>query len=266
MTLPAAATYTVCYRTNETWQTLTPTFTVPAQNAATVALDALYTATNGASWTYNEYWGSAQPVCSWYGIRCNSADEITGIFLSNNNLDGALPTAFFLASYFKTILDLKLDGNSITGPIPDEIGLFRNLRHFDIGFNAGLTGAPPVTLLSCALQTLYASNSGLSGNIPHELTLLTRQWFNQPTLYAEPAPADIPFCPVYELVCSDIGSTDVGVSQCGNTDITEEECEVMGCCFNIQAPLTFGGTACFTKKPLQAADYPTCEAVTCSLS
>lgn len=259
LTLPAAGTYTVCYRTNTTWNTLAGSLVVPAQNDARTALTALYTSTTGAGWTFTENWLDAgKSVCLWYGVRCNAANEVTGVFLSGNNLVGPLPLAFFRAIYFNTITELKLDMNGLTGSIPPEIGLFRKLQHFDIGFNANLTGSVPVSLLSCSLFTFYCSNTGLTGNVPHSLTLMTRQWYNMTTLAAQPAPFDAPFCPVHDLICSDIGSTDSGVSQCGNTGITEAECLVQGCCYNIQAPLTFGGTSCFTKKPRQAAAYPTC--------
>ena len=55
------------------------------------ALMFLYRSTRGDYWTNNSGWNTSDPYCSWYGITCDSADHITGISLSNNDLWGSIP-------------------------------------------------------------------------------------------------------------------------------------------------------------------------------
>lgn len=37
------------------------------------ALNALFDATNGAQWTFNDNWGTDAPLDKWYGVVTNSS-------------------------------------------------------------------------------------------------------------------------------------------------------------------------------------------------
>jgi hypothetical protein len=267
MTLPAAGTYKVCLRTSVsgvmTWRPMATFLTVVAQSTAKAALTALYNNMGGASWKYKSKWIVATDECTWYGVRCSSTKSVTGVFLGRNNLVGTLPDTFFYSAFYNTITDLKLDMNGITGSIPRSIGAFRNLKMLNLALNK-LTGVVPFTLLRTQLQSLYISgNAGLDGNIPYNLTQLSQQWHAETSLTDAAADVLPSVCPVGDMICSDKGSTDTGVSQCGHSGITEEACTVQGCCWNQQASLSFGGSSCFTKRDRRAANFPQCEDTTC---
>ena len=260
VTLPAAGTYRVCYGTT----IVTPNLVVSTSNTLLNALILLRTATSYTTWIHNTGWGTmtAGTVCSAHGIRCDTG-KIISIFLGRNNLTGTLPPNFFLSDFAPTLERLSLDMNQISSTIPREIGALRKLRHLDLSFNV-ITGTVPVTLQRTSLELLYLSNNLLSGFVPTSLHDMQVLWAHYTNMV--PTPDDIPpqGCPTEVQVCTQKGSTDVGVSECGYTAITQRECEVRGCCFNQQAPLTFGGTSCFTKRSSNYLTHPQCAELFCT--
>jgi hypothetical protein len=103
-------------------------------------LDALYTQTNGASWTSNTGWeGAVGTECSWLGITCDDSDDhVVVIQLPGNNLSGTLPDISALTSV--QILDLST--NDLTGGAPD-LSELTVLRVVLLGGNR-LTGPAPI--------------------------------------------------------------------------------------------------------------------------
>jgi len=71
----------------------------PIPKAERDILLALYSATNGDSWDFNEGWGDVSGTeCTWQGITCTlQGDEATGTYhvtsinLGSNNLSGSIP-------------------------------------------------------------------------------------------------------------------------------------------------------------------------------
>ena len=55
------------------------------------ALVALYHATDGANWKNSRDWLSQEPISRWFGVRTDAAGRVTALWLSNNQLRGALP-------------------------------------------------------------------------------------------------------------------------------------------------------------------------------
>lgn len=258
MTLPAGGTYTMCYQLNGTWVTLGSTLTVTAQLTAAAALQTLYDNAGGNAWHRTDGWGGTDP-CVFYGVRCDYPGNVVGIFLGRNNLVGSIPTDFFRGPYFNTLTDIKLDMNQLSGTIPTEVGVLRKLRVLDLAHNL-ISGTIPTTLLRTDLQMLYVSNNDITGTVPYDLAILSQQWTDYNTnLFNEAAPVVTDTCPVDATVCPDRGSTAPGVTQCGYASITEAECVIRGCCFNAQAPLTFGGTACFTRQSTTFLTHPPCQ-------
>ncbi len=106
------------------------------------ALIALYNATDGANWTYNDNWNTSNAVSSWHGVtveNINGADHVTGISLSWNNLNGTLPNEMGDLTYLKRI---NLQGNNLSGTIPATL--------------SGLTG----------LERVFFSRNHFSGTFP----------------------------------------------------------------------------------------------------
>jgi hypothetical protein len=264
LTLPvsvADVTYTVCYRTASTWYSAGTTF-VPGQRTASSALQTLYTATNGATWIRSTGWGGTNP-CAFYGVRCDINGKVVALYLQRNNLTGTIPSALFYAPYFSTLNHIALDMNSISGTVPREMGSLRNLNFLDLGFN-NLSGTLPNTLDRTNLYITYAGNNQVVGSLPTVIESIGLSWTSYGNNLSDaPDPLQAPGCPTDVLECSEVGSTDYGTTQCGPDGMTQGACTAYGCCFNAQAPLTFGGTACFTKRRVTYLQYPPCQKLSC---
>ncbi|XP_022634913.1 probable LRR receptor-like serine/threonine-protein kinase At1g67720 isoform X3 [Vigna radiata var. radiata] len=103
----------------------------------------------------------------WSWVRCNSDPQprIVSILLSNRNLTGNIPLDI---TKLVGLVELWLDGNMLTGPLPDFIGcLDLKIIHLE---NNQLTGVLPTSLVNLPnLRELYVQNNLLSGTIPSDL-------------------------------------------------------------------------------------------------
>ncbi|XP_031112727.1 probable LRR receptor-like serine/threonine-protein kinase At1g67720 [Ipomoea triloba] len=103
----------------------------------------------------------------WSWLQCDSSPRprITSIKLSGKNLTGGIPSEFTRLS---SLTELWLDGNSLTGPIPDFSGC-PNLQIIHLENNQ-LTGELPSSIAVLPnLRDLYVQNNMLSGDIPSAL-------------------------------------------------------------------------------------------------
>ena len=133
----------------------------PATDRA--ALEALYNATNGPSWTDSTNWLSAAPLSDWHGVEIDANDRVSGLFLSSNGLTGSLPPAF---GQLTNLTRLFLDGNGLTGSIPPTIGDLTSLNLLVLSRNQ-LSGPIPPALGSLVnLESLELSDNQLTGTIP----------------------------------------------------------------------------------------------------
>ncbi|CAB9526340.1 receptor-like protein kinase [Seminavis robusta] len=111
-------------------------------------------------------WLTGVHECQWAGISCGGEKSITELRLSNNGLNGPLPTE--LAS-LPALESIGFHGNRLTGSIPVE--LFRNkLSSFSFSNNS-LTGTVPTEVGLFDGTHLYFGSNSLSGSIPTELFL-----------------------------------------------------------------------------------------------
>ena len=95
------------------------------------ALEALYNATGGPSWTDSTNWLSAtEEIANWHGITVREDGRVTTLDLKNNNLSGELPDE--LANLIG-LTELKLADNSITGCIPDGLRSIADHDLADLG-------------------------------------------------------------------------------------------------------------------------------------
>lgn len=104
---------------------------------------------------------------SWSWVQCNSDPQpkIVSINLSGKNLTGNIPSEL---TKLTGLLELRLDGNFFSGPIPD-FGECINLESIHLENNL-LSGALPSTFAVLPnLRELNVKNNKLSGAIPHEL-------------------------------------------------------------------------------------------------
>lgn len=103
----------------------------------------------------------------WSWVQCNSDPQpkIVKISLSRKNLTGNFPSDF---TKLTGLVELWLDGNSLSGPIPDFTGCIDlKIIHLE---NNQLTGELPSNLMNLPnLRELYVQNNALSGTVPSSL-------------------------------------------------------------------------------------------------
>ncbi|KAJ4979914.1 hypothetical protein NE237_010694 [Protea cynaroides] len=103
----------------------------------------------------------------WSWVQCNTDPQprIVSIFLSRKNLTGNIPSEL---TNLTSLAELWLDGNSLTGPVPDFSGCV-NLKIIHLENNQ-LTGELPSSLADLpGLKELYLQNNSLSGTVPSSL-------------------------------------------------------------------------------------------------
>ena len=92
---------------------------VPVVNRERAALQAIYMALNGDSWTDNTNWLTETPIAEWYGVSVDSAGRVRSVSLPRNRLWGNIPTEI---TYLDELTNLNLAYNRIDGTMPAEIG------------------------------------------------------------------------------------------------------------------------------------------------
>jgi len=129
-----------------------------------LALVALYNATNGPNWTNHNNWLSG-PINSWYGITVTNG-RVTEILLYSNNLSGSIPGEI---GDLSQLISLNFNDNLLMGSIPPEIGNLTSLQGLYLSYNQ-LTGSIPEEIGNLMhLVNLIGSYNQFSGNIPVSL-------------------------------------------------------------------------------------------------
>ncbi len=173
-----------------------------------LALVALYNATNGPNWTNT--WNLAQPMDTWYGVNLDSNGRIicidmdgddndcTGdydkfgnnlsgnippeignlsslrrLYLLNNQLIGSIPPEM---GNLNDLQSLLLGGNQLTGSIPPEFEHLDNAQTIDVGYNQLSGTIPPQIGGMESLSTLHLWGNQLTGDIPPEIGNLSSLW------------------------------------------------------------------------------------------
>ena len=135
------------------------------------ALVALYKATDGANWRNNFNWSesdsppTAAELDNWYGVTV-SDNRVSHLHLQSNSLSGPIPGEL---GNLSELVFLVLYDNALTGLIPEELGNLSDLRGLLLHQNQ-LKGAIPNSFGNLiALQSLWLQDNGLTGSIPSEL-------------------------------------------------------------------------------------------------
>jgi Secretion system C-terminal sorting domain/Leucine Rich Repeat len=129
-----------------------------------LALIAFYNSTNGDEWIDNTGWRDG-PVIDWFGITLTGS-RVTTISLEGNNLSGSLPDSIGDLTGLGVI---NISINEISGEIPTSIGNWEELYHLELSNNK-LSGTFPMELASCTkLNTVSAINNQFSGGFPEVL-------------------------------------------------------------------------------------------------
>ena len=134
------------------------------------ALIALYEAADGDNWVSNQNWLSNRPIGTWYGVITDENDRVIELDLSDNELNGTIPSELGHLAYLE---GLYLSENQLSGSIPSAISVLSNLIELNLWTNE-LTGPIPPELGRLAnLEMLHLGKNELSGTIPPELGNLT---------------------------------------------------------------------------------------------
>ena len=139
-------------------------------------LEALYTSTNGASWTTRTNWAADIPAATCledlHGVTLDTARSYPGtgrvskIDLPSNQLSGPIPSEL---SNLTGLTELWFRSNRLSGSIPTELGNITGLTELWLDVNQ-LSGSIPAALGNLAsLKNLVLYSNDLSGSIPAEL-------------------------------------------------------------------------------------------------
>ena len=129
----------------------------------------LYETLDGVNWTNSANWLSDRPMREWADVTTDADGRVNGLYLTNNNLSGEIPTAL---ANLANLEEVYLTGNQLTGEIPAELGSLANLEVLYLVRNQ-LTGEIPAELGTLAkLELLSLWHNQLTGEIPTELSSL----------------------------------------------------------------------------------------------
>ncbi|KAG8050875.1 hypothetical protein GUJ93_ZPchr0009g1072 [Zizania palustris] len=137
--------------------------TMGSQDANTMA--SLVSRYPQASWAQEG--GDPCLPASWSWVQCSSeaAPRIFSVTLTGKNITGSIPVDL---TELSGLVELKLDGNSFSGQIPDFTGC-HDLQYIHLENNQ-LTGTLPPSLGNLPnLKELYIQNNKLSGEVPQAL-------------------------------------------------------------------------------------------------
>jgi len=127
------------------------------------ALVKIYHATNGAEWKIK--WDLSLSVSTWFGVEINNG-EVVGLNLSDNNLNGKLPSAI---GNLRHLQILSLFSNQIEGELPDSLYEISTLKVLLLNNNkfSGALSNKIRNLNSLENFSLFDNNFG--GEIPKDL-------------------------------------------------------------------------------------------------
>ena len=129
-----------------------------------LALVALYNATDGPNWDDNTNWLSG-PVSSWYGITVEGGRAVN-ISLGSNQLNGTLPAEL---GNLTNLTGLNLYSNQLSGSIPIELGNLTNLTILDLSYNQLSGSIPPELGNLTNLGQFILNNNSFTGELPEQL-------------------------------------------------------------------------------------------------
>ena len=131
-----------------------------------LALVALFFATDGNNWYKRDGWLSDAPLSVWEGVSTDRNGRVDDLYLAHNNLNGEIPPEL---GQLDRLVRLEFGSNKLSGTIPPELGQLASLDRLILSRNE-LTGPIPPELDQLErLRVLWFDNNQLSGEIPPEL-------------------------------------------------------------------------------------------------
>lgn len=125
--------------TLERYPIVVETYQAPLLNTDREALELIYAATSGDTWT-NSWSIDGNPLTqdggdpsTWYGVTISKSGRVTALNLDNNNLIGTLPTEL---GNLTGLVDLNLSRNYLWDELPATIGNLVNLKKLNLSANS----------------------------------------------------------------------------------------------------------------------------------
>ena len=165
----------------------------PSRYTDSLALVAIYNASNGAEWAKNN-WDLSTPLTEWKGIRLNvvervdslrlatkvitaadwtipaeigNLDELVHLTLGSNRVSGELPAEIYKLTRLNT---LDLSNNNLSGSFTSEMGVWENMGYITMLNNKEFGGTIPAEIGK--LKNLFRFNlsgTSITGASPVEL-------------------------------------------------------------------------------------------------
>ncbi len=142
----------------------------PVLPSDSLALNALYAVTKGASWTTSTNWTNGFPVALRFGVKVERG-RVVEISLPANNLDSTLP--WVALAQLTALRTLRIAGNVLGGSIAHNICSMTALQTLDLSGNRFEGGVEALCCLPAGLQQLNISNNRLTGFISDCLRQIT---------------------------------------------------------------------------------------------
>ena len=166
-----------------------------------LALIAIYNASDGAHWRDGRVWDLTQPVDKWYGIKVDTNEttgvrrvvelnfgvktipvdaaewdlpeelgnlrELTVLKLGTNRCKGSLPAGVYK---MKNLTNLTFSTNNLTGGLSEEFGNLTELTNVTFLDNANFGGTIPTSIGNLKKITMINfNNTGMTGSVPATL-------------------------------------------------------------------------------------------------
>ena len=130
------------------------------------ALIALYDATGGNNWRYQNNWCSDKPISEWYGVTVGKNGMICSLDLSYNRLQGSLPEEI---GNLATIEHLNLSNNQLSGELPIELFNLGHLSFLNLESNKFSGNLSSGIGKLKGLKNLLLEENNFIGTLPAEL-------------------------------------------------------------------------------------------------
>ncbi|MCO5597899.1 hypothetical protein L7F22_051984 [Adiantum nelumboides] len=102
---------------------------------------------------------------NWLTCTADESPRVSNLLLSNRGLNGNMPTSI---NFLESLVEIFLDHNELSGPIPD-LGKLQKLQTLDLS-NNNFSGQIPTALANLPrLETLILDNNSFEGEVPQEL-------------------------------------------------------------------------------------------------
>lgn len=178
---------------NKATITVSQAASAPSHFTDSLALVAMYNASNGAKWA-KDNWDLTKPINEWPKVTVNEAGrvikinlgvrtiteaaweipaeigtltELTELVLGSNMVTGEFPECLY---ELKNIVKLNLPNNTISGSFSAKMANWTKLDEFSLLKNVDFCGAIPAEIGECAdLRLLNLNETSVSGAIPAEL-------------------------------------------------------------------------------------------------